>query len=378
MSNPILDARTRLDQLTSFLAVDPANPSLLIDAAWAAYDAGERDLAGDLIARTGSGSRQAPRVRNLEMLLAIADDRLEEADALATALLSEQPGDPALLFNKAWIAALRRRFAEANALLTPDAALAFPHARVFKVRLLHHVQAYDEALDWGEDLIANGHQEPNLLGALAMVAMDADRPDIARRYAEAGAGGAEAELALALFAIEQGAADSAIERFDKVLEAQPAHPRAWAGRGLALLAQGDAAAAAAALEKAADLFETHLGTWVALGWARLIAGDHPGARAAFERAVAIDDNFGEGQGGLAVLDILGGDTEGGERRARLAARLDRAGLGAMLANILLAQGQGKAGLAHRIWQQALAASIGENGQTLEQAIAAIARGGGRR
>lgn len=378
LTRQVSDSRAQLDRLMSFLVADPGNAALLTDAAWAAHDAGERDLAGEMIARAARAGPLSARARNLALLLAIADGRLDEADALAADLLAERPDDPALAFNRAWIAALRQRFAEANAILTPDAAMAFPQARAFKVQLLHHVRAYDAALDWGAALVAQGCREPELLGALAMVAMDADRPDLARGYAEAGAGGAEAELARALFAIEDGAAIDALARFDTVLAAQPAHPRAWAGRGLALLGQGDARGASAALAKAADLFETHLGTWVALGWARLLAHDHGGARQAFERAAAIDDNFGEAQGGLAVLDMLGGDAEGGKRRAKLATRLDRSGLGAMLANLLLAQGQGKAEAADRIWRQALAAPIGENGQTLEQAIAVMARSGGRR
>ncbi|MBS0503428.1 MAG: hypothetical protein JSS55_06410 [Proteobacteria bacterium] len=364
--------------MASYLAADPENMTLLADTAWAAYEAGERDLASELVSRASHAVPPTPRLRNLALLLAIADNRLEEADALALSLLAESPGDPGLLYDRAWIAALERRFAAANALLTPEAAAASAEARAFKVRLLHHVHAYDEALGWGEEMIAKGHLEPALLGALALVAMDADQPALARSYAEAGAGGAEAELTLGLFAIEEGAANIALSRFDAALTAQPAHPRAWAGRGLALLSLGDPAGASAALEKAARLFETHLGTWVALGWARLIAGDRSASRAAFAQAVAIDDNFGEGHGGLAVLDILDGDAEGGTRHAKLAARLDRAGLGAMLAHILLAEGQGKAEVAERIWRQALGAPIGENGQTLEQAVAVLARSGGRR
>lgn len=271
LSTMVSEARARLDRMVSFLAADPDNAALLIDTAWAAYDAGKRDLAGEMIARASQAGPLSSRARNLALLLAIADGRIDEADALVEALLAEQPGDPALLFNRAWIAALRRQFAEANAILTSEAAMAFPHARAFKVQLLHHVQAYDEALDWGEALIALGYREPELLGALALVAMDVDRPELARRYAEAGAGGVEADLTLALFAIEDGAPGDAVTRFDKVLAAQPRHPRAWAGRGLALLGQGDARGASAALAEAADLFETHLGTWVALGWARAYA-----------------------------------------------------------------------------------------------------------
>ena len=126
------------------------------------------------------------------------------------------------------------------------------------------------------------------------------------------------------------------------------------------------------LERGAEAFGDHLGSWIAAGWAYYIAGDLARSRACFERALAVDSNFSEAHGGLAVLDLVAGDEAGARRQADVALRLDRASLGGVLARTLLMERDGDAAGAAKARERAMRAPIGAGGTTLADAIGRFA------
>ena len=140
------------------------------------------------------------------------------------------------------------------------------------------------------------------------------------------------------------------------------------GRGLSLMMSENRAGAVDAIDRAAVLFETHIGSWIASGWAHFLNDDQVKARASFERALAIDPNFSETYGGLAVLDIASGDMESAKRNSEIALKLDRASLGGTLAQTLLLERSGDHEKAARIREIALATPIGPDGRTIAQAL----------
>jgi hypothetical protein len=88
---------------------------------------------------------------------------------------------------------------------------------------------------------------------------------------------------------------------------------------------------------------------------------------------AIDPNFAETHGALAVLDIAGGQDEEGRRKAEVALRLDRGAFGGQLAMLLLLERAGDRAGADRIRARALAMPAGPGGQTIAQALVTLAR-----
>jgi len=84
--------------------------------------------------------------------------------------------------------------------------------------------------------------------------------------------------------------------------------------------------------------------------------------------MAIDPNFSECHGGLAVLDILEGRIEEGKRESEIALRLDKGSLGGALAASLLMEHSGRPEIAQRIRERAMTAPIGPNGLTIAQAL----------
>jgi tetratricopeptide (TPR) repeat protein len=259
------------------------------------------------------------------------------------------------------------------ALLDDEALAAAPCAPSLKIHALHHLGRYEEALSLGKDLVQRFPDNQALMGALATLALDAEQADLVRLYASRAGGNAEGLAALGFLTLGEDDSRASLRLFDEAIAVQPANPRAWVGRGLGLLSAGDATAGADAIDHGAALFGDHLGSWIASGWAHFVKGDSAKARASFERAMAIDPNFSESHGGLAVLDIVDGKIEEARRESQIAPRLDRNSLGGALATSMLLDRSGKADTARRVRETALSTPLGPDGRTIAQALAGFAK-----
>ena len=211
-------------------------------------------------------------------------------------------------------------------------------------------------------------QDDVLLGALSVVAMDADDFDLARIYAEKAGGGVDALTTRGLISLHEDLPADATLLFDQALVKQPSAPRALIGKGLALVIAGDVENGADYVTQGAQIFGDHLGSWIAAGWMHLLARDFQNARANFERVMMLDENFAESHGGLAVIAIAEGNLEAAKKRADIAIRLDKDCFGGMLAQMMLRDAAGNEAGAQRIWDKAMEMGIGPNGKTLGQAM----------
>ncbi len=366
-------AARRLERLLAFLEQDPGNTALLADAAAAAFDAHDLDQATRLIDRYAATEPPTPAILNLQGLVAIAQQRFADAAAVFSTL-REQADDPALRFNLAWSLAMTGAYREALDLLDDDVLAVSRRAPALKIQMMHHLEMYDAAMAAGEALAERFADNQTLMGVLATLAMDAEKPELALQYATRAGDDAEGQTALGLLMLgEQNTKDS-MTLFDNAIARQPRNPRAWMGKGLGLLVAGDKAAGVEAIDRGAELFGDHIGSWVASGWAHFLAGSNAGARASFERARAIDDNFAESHGGLAVIDVTEGKLDDAARRSEIALRLDRQCFGAALAKSMLLEKGGNAKAAQRIRDIALSTPIGPNGQTIAQALVGFSSG----
>jgi tetratricopeptide (TPR) repeat protein len=106
-------------------------------------------------------------------------------------------------------------------------------------------------------------------------------------------------------------------------------------RGFAALLANDLPGARAAFLKAVAAMPQHIGTWHGLGWTQIVQGDLAAAHSSFNTALALDRNFAESHGGLAVVLALQSKREMAAEHAELALRLDRANLSGRYAQALL-------------------------------------------
>lgn len=371
-------AKARLNSLLGYLALDQNNLPLLADAANAALDASELDQADALLQRYQDKAALPLQLVNTRGLVALRSGRLDEAASAFDALIKKGVSEPSVRFNRAWVHALRNEHAEALGMLDDDVVAVTPRAASLKVQMLHHLGQIEEALACGQGMTERFPGNDVLLGALSVAAMDADDLELAGHYAAQASGGADAWTTQGLIRLNEDDLAGSMEFFERALAEQPEAPRAWLGKGLGLLAGGETNEAMAALERGAEIFGTHLGSWIAVGWTQFIAKDLKGARATFEKALAIDENFAETHGALAVLDIAGGQLESAKRRADIALRLDRECFGAMLAKMLLQRAGSNAGAAQRIWDKAMNMPAGANGKTLAQSMIGLGMNAGPR
>lgn len=362
---------SRLRLLLGYLEQDPDNLRLLADAASAAVDEGDPGAALALLDRYEKLAPLPPAELNLKGVAALADRRFDDAVAALTALRAAGEDAPAVRFNLAWALTMKGDHEEdALALLDEEAVAAGPRGASLKVGLLHQLGRPEDALECGAALAQTYPDDHSLMGALALAAMDADRPDLARLYAGKAGTNHDGLTTLGLLLLDDERTGESAAIFDRVLAGDAGNGRALLGKGLALLNQGDPASAAAWIDRAAERFGDHLGTWVAAGWAHYVQGDLAASRARFETALALDDAFAETHGALAVLDLAQGDVEAARRRTEVALRLDPHCFGGALAKTRLLERDGKAKVAGKLREAALNFPIGVGGRTIAAAIAA--------
>ena len=108
-----MQSSPRLERLLRFLDGDPANLALLADAAGAAFDENALDAAAALLERHAALAPLPPGLQNLNGLVAIRQQRFDDAAAIFGALRQAGADDPALRFNLAWSKAMTGAHREA-------------------------------------------------------------------------------------------------------------------------------------------------------------------------------------------------------------------------------------------------------------------------
>lgn len=367
-------APSRLDRLLPLLEADPANLSLLADAAETALAEHRPEIAADLLGRYAAIAPLPPRETNLAGLAALQTKSYGRAAALFGELVESGVDEPAVRFNLAWALAMDKQFDRSLELLDDDLARALPQAAMLQVQLLHDRGAFDDAARRAREYVDFHPDYAPLMAVVSVLALDVEDPELAAACAEKGGEHPDALTTLGTLALGDERATEALDLFDRVLDRNPQVPRAWVGRGLARLMTGQSPDAAADIDRGAEMFGNHLGSWIAAGWAHFVNKDLAAARARFETALELDDTFAETHGSLAVLDLLEGNAEGAREKSEIALRLDRQCYSAALARSLLAAGAGDQETARRIYNAAANAPIDGSGRTIGQTLAKLGMG----
>lgn len=358
----------KLKSLTQFLESDPKNPALLRDVAETALEANECELANSVFGRLNAVEPLEGEMANLAGIAAMRSGDQNAAREWYAIAEQEMPEDTGLQFNRAWSLALSGEFSASAELLNEDMTKSLPQAAMLDMQIAHELGAFEDAEAKMDAYLALHPEYPPLQAAASVLAMDVDRPELAREAALKGGEHPDAVTTLGTLDLGEFKVERAEAQFAKALATGHKNPRAEIGLGLVALARKDYTTAAVAIDKGAEQFGDHLGSWIAAGWSYLLAEEHEKARERFQKALDTDDTFGEAQGSLAVMDVLEGNMEEGERKAQIALRLDRQSFSASLASILIANAKDEPEAAQRILERALHTSVMPGGETLEQAI----------
>ncbi len=336
----------KLERSEAYLAADPGNTDLLGMVIDLSLSLGLVERAA---AHAGSALERYPndpyfRSRQGSVCLALRD--WGGAAAIFEPLLGEFP-DANLAYNLALAYVWMGRHADACVVMAPymKAEDVSAPALTLLVRALHHCGEVEPAMALVERHLQRCQGEPDFLAAASLLFFDCAQMERAAQLSAAALAAAEAQgrarrplealLVAGTLALADTDAGAAVRHFDEVIARSPGEGRAWSALGAASLFKRDLPAARAQLEQALVYLPQHIGTWHLLGWCHIFAGELDGAHDAFATALALDRNFGESHGGMAVVQAMRGERAAAAAGIERALRLDGEGLSARYAQMVL-------------------------------------------
>jgi Tfp pilus assembly protein PilF len=339
-----------LAQLEGFLAQDPGNDSLRAEAFATALRTGQRDRA-EVHLRDGLASGANPLSwrlheahwfmashewqRALAALVALQNDA--DAPAELRAIVSLDQAQVALRTGE------HRRGLDLLAPLVPAVGegqgAPDPAVQALWLRLLHHADRLDEALQYAKQWAAARQWTPESAGVASLAALDAGELALSKAWAEAALSQLpqqiEALVSRASIALAEQAPDKVQSLLSVALQQNPNDGRALSAWAFAEMLAGELTPARGTFERALQNMPEHIGTWHGLGWAALMQRDLDAARSAFERSLELDRNFAESHGGMAVVLARSGRRAEAEAAIDIAMRLDRGCMSAHYAQAVL-------------------------------------------
>jgi tetratricopeptide (TPR) repeat protein len=340
MESPPSPSQAELERVEGYLASDPANTLLLRKAIDLCLALGRVDSARRHADAALRLSPDDPFVQHRHGNVLIAQGKLDEAAQVFEALLRDSP-DVNIAFNLALVRYRQRQFAQARGALEPfmQQSAASAQAVTLYLRVLHHLGDFSEALDIMRRQMPRCAGDAEFLSAASLLLFDDDQLDEAQRLSTAALAGStrplEALVVAGSLALGRDDARGAAAFLNEALAINPTDGRSWAGLGMASLLNGDMANAKAHLERAVTNLPAHIGTLHALGWCQIIRRELAEAEQTFRKALALDRNFGESHGGLAVVSALQGKKSEAEEGVQRALRLDPESLSARYAQMVL-------------------------------------------
>lgn len=342
------EAAEKLGRILKYLTSDPNNRELLATAIDLHLRAGQIDdawqRAKDALALYPDDPFFQHRLGNV----LIAMDSLEEAEMLFEQLRGKS-SDSAIAYSLAYVYFCQRRYLKVRDVLLPyagsptdpieESGKLSPAAVALLLRALHHAGKVKDALEVAKPYLAAWPGDPDILAVASLLYLDDGQMEEARRCSlaaqSAGVYPIEALVTGGTVALGTGDVDAANMQFSKALEMNPKDGRTWSGLGLSSMLNQDLVKATEQLEKAVAYMPEHIGTWQALGWCKLLGRDLAGAETLFRKALALDRNFAESYGCVAVVAALKGDVDIANESIARAVRLNPSGMAAKYAQMVL-------------------------------------------
>lgn len=336
---------SRLNRLLAYIRQDAANLALRKDAIREACDTGHWVIARTLI---DAGLHAHPKEAELLAHSGFAylqAQRYGDAEQVLSAALSQGLDVPELHYNLAFAQFMQKRFADAlERLAAPGLSQALPLALLLRARCLHHVGFPTEAIADCQALLGVMPDDAAANGLLALLLYEQGQTETAAVHVGRALqqNSTQLEALLTAASVQSDSQDYGAARatFEMLLHAYPECGRAWLGLGLIELHEQKLDAAERHIELAATHMPEHIGTWHVVAWVQIMRGNVLAAEVAFHRALALDRNFSETHGGLAVIAALQGLQLDARTSIKRALRLDPQSMSAQYAQMLLLNSQG--------------------------------------
>ncbi|MDH1104511.1 hypothetical protein N5C55_27640 [Pseudomonas otitidis] len=341
------DSASRLARLLGFLGHDPGNPQLLLDAMSLAIELGDTSSGRLLVEHVKAhGVADAQVCAQAAHLLLQAGD-YAQAGVFGDKAVAAGIHHPAVIYNTAFAHFYSGGFKSASELLTrltAEGECPVP-VLLMHARALHQQELTEDA----EPLALRAWQmDPSNIEARGLLALlQYENDDNAAALANArevlsqDPDQLDALIACASAHFEQGSIEASRKAWLHTVSAHPNCGRAWSGLGQLEFQELEFVQAEEHLKTAVQYMPDHIGTWHLLAWIYILRGASAPAREALDKSYALDRNFGETHGGLAVVDVMDGQDDKARTGIRRALKLNPNGLAAKYAEMLLLQKAGR-------------------------------------
>lgn len=354
-----------LNRLLAYVERDAGNLVLRKDAIREACNTGQWEIARNLLdAGLLSHSEEAELLAFSGFAYLQAQRYADAARALSAAIAQGlRAAEPR--YNLAFAYFMMERHADAlELLMDPAIQQAVSVALLLRARCLHHLNRLLEAVADCRAHLAVFADDPEAGGLLALLLHEQSYAEEARVLVDAVLAKdpkqLEALLTRAYLQSDAREYDAAKTSFSTLLEAHPLCGRGWLGLALIDLMQMRMETARRYAGFAAAHMPQHIGTWHVLAWLEIMRGDVAAAQTALEKSLAIDRNFGETHGGLAVVAALQGREEEARSGIKRALRLDSQSKSARYAEMLLLERGGRRAEAQAAFDAMLAMPVAQS------------------
>jgi tetratricopeptide (TPR) repeat protein len=363
-----------LQRFMGFLAQDPTNVALLNDALGLAIDSQDLASGQSLIAHAKTYQIDDGQFHAQAAHLSLMAGDFAAAAKHGSYALDQGIQHPAVIFNTAFGYFYSGQYLLAAELLAPLCLSAdCPVATLMLyARALHHLQETEKAQMLVEQALRQEPEHIEARGLLALLHYDNDDNEAALQIANetlaVNPDQLDALIACGAVHTEQENFESAREIYTHTVTVHPVCGRAWSGLGQLSFQEMDFDNAEHHLLKAVEYMPNHIGTWHLLAWIYILRGDSAKARKMLDRSYALDRNFGETHGGLAVVDVMDGQEDKARTGIRRALKLNPLGMAAQYAQLLLLQKAGDDTAASQLVDSVLNRKVNDSSATGWQLI----------
>ena len=341
----------QIQRWLSFLEQDVANTHLLNTILHNAVELDAKETLQTVFDHLKVHQIKDLALNRLACLFALQLGQLSDALEFGQIAFEQDPNDLTLVHNMAFAHLYLNEFDQAYALLHPlfeRGVEIQPDTYVLYARVLHQLEQPEAAIDVLQQFLTVQPNHATALGLLALLQYETNSNLSDNLNARATLKKAlaidseqfEALLALAEIQLAARQITAANDNFNRILVKHPESGRAWSGLAQLAFYEANLDLAENYAQKAVQFMPNHIGTWHVLGWCHILKGNAAQAQLALDQAYALNSNFPDTLGALAVVQAMQGNFSQAEQWIQRAFHHDPESMAAVFAQHVILSQQG--------------------------------------
>ena len=360
----------RIDRLKNFYLQEPSNQFLLNDLVEQYFTEDRLEQLVDFAESLDSDAISDSQIAHRVGIAGLVVGHYKFAESCFSKCFSVHPENAAIAYNYAFAKYAQHDFAKSLEILNSvnDFWQECAQVKLLAARCFHQIKELESALESIESFLQVEPTNVEGLGLKSLILLDngeyQEAEKLSNQVLKQQQNLLEPLLAMSSSLIAQGEFDRAKNWVEQGIEKHPKVGRLWQNKGQLEMLNMQFDLAETSLKTAVKNMPNHIGTWHLLAWTQLITDKQNDARESFDSALALDRNFADSHGAIAMMDILSGNIEKAEEGTRRALKLDPRCATGLYAKSLLLEKQGEADRAKAIIEKIFASPTGQNALAL--------------